>query len=240
MNAAISHALDRSTPARAEADRGTAELGWGRLFHFLELALAHPGEEGFDYFRREETEVELLAALRRLPRADELVAQAVPALTAFLAALRGRSFDRVEAEHIALFSANFPAVPCPPYGSLFTVEENKRLDEMLAIKEFYHRSGVDISTSYDDLPDHLCVELEFLQLLCFRLNEALARGDDSVAADLRRTQAEFLDRFLLPFAERLAQVAARIAPDNPYAQLLVAARILIAHRRGELDARADP
>ncbi|MBF0306078.1 MAG: molecular chaperone TorD family protein [Alphaproteobacteria bacterium] len=205
-----------------------AELG--SLYHFLELALAHPGEDGFDYFRRPETEHELARLLSgHLPR------HAGPPLADFFGGLRKATFEEVEAAYISLFSANFPQVPCPPYGSLFTAEDDgKRLEEMLAIKAFYAENGVDVSESFDDLPDHLCVELEFLQLLCFREHDAAAAGDAELAAALRGRQAVFLDRFVLPFMERLAALAAKFDADNPYSHLLDATRLLLTDHRSHL------
>lgn len=227
-----SRAADGHVPADVVAS--PAEL-WARLYHFLELALAHPAEAGFAYFRTPEAEAEFQSALRLLPNRDEMIAQATFAGRAFFEGIRTRSFEELEADHIGLFSANFPTVPCPPYGSLFTVLESKRLEEMLAIKQFYHQSGVDISTSFDDLPDHICVELEFLQLLCFRLEDAIVKGDAKLAEGLRRNQIEFLDRFLLPFVRRLATIAVRMTPENPYAHLLHAAQALAQHSRRQIE-----
>lgn len=87
-------------------------------------------------------------------------------------------------------------------------------------------------------PDHLCAELEFMQLLCFREHDANIDRDALAATETRRSQAEFLDRFLLPFAERLARLAARTMPDNPYSYLLEAARLLIALHRSGLSEHA--
>jgi TorA maturation chaperone TorD len=141
----------------------------------------------------------------------------------------------VESDHIALFSANFPQVPCPPYGSLFTADDDgKRLEEMLAIKTFYQDSGIDVSETFDDLPDHICVELEFMQVLCFREHDAMTQGDHELAEAVRAEQAQFLDRFLLPFAERLSFLALRIASDNPYSHLLGATNRLLTHHRESL------
>ncbi|MEO5338446.1 MAG: molecular chaperone TorD family protein [Magnetospirillum sp. WYHS-4] len=210
-------------------------LGRARLYHFLELALAHPAEDGFDHFRREATEKEFVATLLGGARPDEALAAAVEGAAGFFAGLRRSTFFEVETAHIGLFSANFPQVPCPPYGSLFTAaDESKRLEEMLAIKHFYQENGVDIAENFDDLPDHLCVELEFLQLLCFRENDAVAEGDGGTAAGARMVQAEFLDRFLLPFTDRLSRIAVQAIPDNPYSQLLAATHRILAHHRRSL------
>jgi TorA maturation chaperone TorD len=209
-----------------------------RLCHFFELALAHPGEEGYDYFCKEETEQDFLAAYAEALRGDAAALTAGQlAARSFFARLRGSSYEDVESAHISLFSANWPRLPCPPYGSLFTAADaDKRLEEMLAIKQFYHQHGVDIADTFTDLPDHLCVELEFLQLLDFRENEAEAAGDAEVLEGLRAAQREFLDRFLMPLATSLADLAAGSMPDNPYADLLEVMRCFVAQHRKDLGA----
>ena len=205
----------------------------GQLYHFLELALAHPGEGGHDYFRMESTEQEFQQAYATEVQTESTLAdKGIPAAGKFFSSLRGMSYEEVEAAYISLFTNNYPHLPCPPYGSLFTaVDSEKRLEEMLAIKEFYQSHGMDIAESYDDLPDHLCVELEFLHMLCFRESEAEEAQDLELIRGVRVVEAEFLDRFLLPFATRLADLAVGSVPNNPYSDLLEAARcFLLAHR----------
>jgi TorA maturation chaperone TorD len=205
----------------------------GQLYHFLELALAHPGEGGHDYFRLESTETDFQQFYAAEVQSEaKLADKGIPAAGKFFSSLRGMSYEEVEAAYISLFTNNYPHLPCPPYGSLFTaVDSEKRLEEMLAIKEFYQSHGMDIAESYDDLPDHLCVELEFLHMLCFRESEAEEAQDLELIRGVRVVEAEFLDRFLLPFATRLADLAVGSVPNNPYSDLLEAARcFLLAHR----------
>lgn len=206
----------------------------GQLYHFLELALAHPGEGGHDYFCEADTEQEFLQVYAVEVQTDQVLAdKGVPAAKKFFAGLRGMSYEQVEGAYIALFTNNYPHLPCPPYGSLFTaIDSEKRLEEMLAIKEFYQNHGVDIADSFDDLPDHLCVELEFMQVLCFREREAADAEDQELLTGVRKAESEFLDKFLLPFATRLADLAVGSVADNPYSGLLDAARcFLLAHRK---------
>ena len=205
----------------------------GQLYHFLELALAHPGEGGHDYFRLESTETDFQQFYAAEVQSEaKLADKGIPAAGKFFSSLRGMSYEEVEAAYISLFTNNYPHLPCPPYGSLFTaVDSEKRLEEMLAIKEFYQSHGMDIAESYDDLPDHLCVELEFLHMLCFRESEAEEAQDLELIRGVRVVEAEFLDRFLLPFATRLSDLAVGSVPNNPYSDLLEAARcFLLAHR----------
>lgn len=210
--------------------------GRASVYHFLELALAHPDEDGLEWIAAPSTEAALGAALDELPRAEALI-EARKALAAYFARVRERPHDIVEAEHIALFSANFPTVPCPPYGSLFTIEEAKRLEEMTAIKAFYRDSGFDVAEAFDDLPDHLCVELELVHALTHR---AETSDDQQEVAWAGARTAAFLDRFLAPFIGRLATIAETAEPDNAYTFLLVATRHVLAHHRAELVANAAP
>lgn len=205
----------------------------GQLYHFLELALAHPGEGGHEYFCLTATEEEFLQVFSAEVQATPMLADAgIPAARKFFSGLRAMTYEASESAYIALFTNNYPHLPCPPYGSLFTaIDSEKRLEEMLAIKEFYQRHGADIADSFDDLPDHLCVELEFLQLLSFRESEAADGVDQELLVGVRAAEAEFLDRFVLPFVTRLADLAVGSIPANPYSDLLEAARcFLLAHR----------
>lgn len=206
----------------------------GQLYHFLELALAHPGEGGHDYFCEADTEQQFLQVYAVEVQTDQVLAdEGVRAAKKFFAGLRGMSYEQVEGAYIALFTNNYPHLPCPPYGSLFTaIDSEKRLEEMLAIKEFYQNHGVAIADSFDDLPDHLCVELEFMQVLCFREREAADAKDHELLTGVRKAESEFLDKFLLPFATRLADLAVGTVAGNPYSDLLDAARcFLLAHRK---------
>ncbi|WP_087743252.1 MULTISPECIES: molecular chaperone TorD family protein [unclassified Acidovorax] len=209
-----------------------------QLYHFLELAFAHPGEDGHAYFSEESTERDFQGRYKGVGQAGGILDQkGETAASQFFAGIRRMSFEDAEAAHISLFTNNYPHLPCPPYGSLFTtVDSDKRLAEMLAIKEFYQSHGVDMSETFDDLPDHLCVELEFLQLLCFREGEAVDRSDAELLAGVRDAQAEFLDRFLLKFTDCLADIAIKLVPENPYSHLLDSMRYLVHVHRSQLDA----
>jgi DMSO reductase family type II enzyme chaperone len=209
-----------------------------QLYHFLELAFAHPGEDGHAYFSDEKTEHDFQGCYKGVGQnGAPLDLQGETAAGRFFAGIRRMNFEEAEAAHISLFTNNYPHLPCPPYGSLFTTaDSDKRLAEMLAIKEFYQSHGVDMSETFDDLPDHLCVELEFLQLLCFREGEALDRSDAELLAGLRNAQAEFLDRFLLKFSDSLAEIAIKLVPENPYSHLLESMRCLVHVHRSQLEA----
>ena len=217
------------------APAAVAMRGRAAIYHFLEFALAHPAEDGLDWLSDPANELALDQALDHFAGEDGL-GDARRALLAFFDALRSQSHDSIEAAHIALFSANFPTVPCPPYGSLFTADEGKRLEEMAAIKAFYRDSGFDVAQGFDDLPDHLCVELEFLQALSHRCETAV---EEREAAWARACSAAFIDRFAFPFVERLSAIAETAEPGNLYTHLLTATRQVVFEHRAALAAASD-
>lgn len=233
MNAVIPNEVGAAAAAIGN-DEVFITLQRARLYSFFELALAHPGEVGYEWFSKQSTETSFAEVIASLPDGASRDAMWGEAM-AYFVALRRMNYEEIEAAHISMFSSNFPHLPCPPYGSLFTAPDaDKRLEEMLAIKGFYHRSGVDIAETFDDLPDHLCVELEFCQLLCFRENDAITQQDDEVVTGIRKTQAEFLDRFLLPLANSMVNLSAAAMPANPYTRLLKAMQGFLVNHRAEL------
>ncbi len=106
------------------------------------------------------------------------------------------------------------------------------LQDALALADFYYRSGVEVSADSESLANRLCVQLQFLQLLCLREDEAARRADRFALRSGHATTAEFLDRFLLPLVCSLTDISDDRLPDNPYGALLEATRCLILqHRR---------
>jgi len=241
-NAITQSGLDAEISGDSPVAPNSDALHRAHLYHFFELALAHPGEEGHDYFRREATETEFLETYAALAKSDDaLLVDGLTSAQRFFARLRDQSYEQVEASHIGLFSANYPHLPCPPYGSIFTaMDSEKRLEEMLAIKCFYQRNGVDIADSFDDLPDHLCVELEFSQLMCFREDAVAYKEDPEVLLGIRGMQTEFLDRFLLPLGGNLVKLARASMPENLYCSLLETLRCFLLLHRRELGPIAEP
>lgn len=225
-------------PASADTTATSVAMARAQLYHFFELALAHPAPDGVAVFRARTTQHACDAALRRAFTEGEAWGAAADSASRFFAALQSHDDAQVEAAHIALFSAGFPTLPCPPYGSLFTVQGDKRLEAMRQIKAFYQREGFDLNEDFTDLPDHLCVELEFMQALCFVEHDAETAGDGMAAARSRSAQAEFLDEFLLPFARGIANAARVQKTPNLYADVLAAVAACAEGHRNALATAA--
>jgi len=89
------------------------------------------------------------------------------------------------------------------------------------VMRYYALAGVEISDRYDELPDHVGLEVEFMRLLCEREEEQLSRGDVALARSIRETQAGFLNRHLASWLPDLvARARERLA--HPFYTCLLA------------------
>jgi putative dimethyl sulfoxide reductase chaperone len=73
-----------------------------------------------------------------------------------------------------------------------------------ALLDLYREGGFEIDDSFQDLPDHVAVQLEFLYLLGFNENQALRTGDGAGVDTARRLRqrliGEHLGVWIGPFA----------------------------------------
>lgn len=92
-----------------------------------------------------------------------------------------------------------------PYGSVWLSQQpNPTPDSATDLLDLYREGGFEIDEAFQELPDHVAVELEFLYLLNFTQNQARAAGRmDEVATSallLRRLLGEHLGAWISPFA----------------------------------------
>ena len=103
-----------------------------------------------------------------------------------------------------------------PYGSVWLNPDGGLMqDSTLSAVALYEEGGFDLAEDFDELPDHVAAELEFLYLLINRQNQAHRAGDTEAAesADRLRKQflAEHLGRWIRPFA-----AAVRAGAKEPF------------------------
>ncbi|HBY92788.1 MAG: molecular chaperone TorD family protein [Ardenticatenaceae bacterium] len=105
----------------------------------------------------------------------------------------------------------------PPYASVSLdqpVNGKQQLwgPEATAVEARYREAGLEVAPGQPRVPDHLALELQFMQHLCTREADADMRGDAVEAAQWRERQQTFLRDHLWPwlprFVARLSQVEA--------------------------------
>lgn len=101
----------------------------------------------------------------------------------------------------------------PPYASLYLNPSSNGKPQLwgaeaAAVEALYGEAGVEIAPGQPRVPDHLALELQFMQHLCAREADAEVRGDSAQAVEWRERQRAFLRDHLWPW---LPQFVARLS-----------------------------
>ena len=116
----------------------------------------------------------------------------------------------LEVEYTYLFINAVPHVPAPPYASAYSDQGLLMGEPAAEAMRAYRAAGVTLADDYDNLPDHLAVELEFVAWLGEQAIEAWEAGDGEKAQERLTQQEAFLRHHLswLPaFLDRLEEAA---------------------------------
>lgn len=127
------------------------------------------------------------------------------------AAFRAQSIEDLLLDYTRLFLGPYDIL-AKPYGSVYLDGEKIVMgDSTMNALSCYRQAEFDVSEDFLEMPDHVAVELEFLYLLTFKENEALARGDQESCAQLpvlkNRFLQEHLGAWIKPFCDRVSQGA---------------------------------
>ena len=93
-----------------------------------------------------------------------------------------------------------------PYGSIYLDGDNVVMgNSTLEVLQLYQEGGFQVGEAFDEMPDHVAVELEFLFLLNARLgNGQYEPGDDKRLAALKgRFLSEHLGRWIASFTSAM-------------------------------------
>lgn len=143
------------------------------------------------------------------------------------------ALQELQIEYTYLFINAIPHVPAPPYASAYSGLGFLMGEPAERSRRAYRAAGLDLAEYFQDLPDHLAVQLEFLSWLEGQEIEAKEQGELEKAQNFKREKENFwvqevknwLPQFLtrvkekarLPFYRELAFLTEKfldIFPDN--------------------------
>jgi len=156
------------------------------LCRFLAACYYEPTDE----FAEERLFDSMLAAAERLD--PELAAHTRRLGEAFAAA----GLQELLVDYSRLFLGPVQAL-ARPYASVWLTGENVVMqDTTMELLQLYEQGGFAIDENFQELPDHVAVELEFLYLLTHQLNQARAGSDADALQALQVLRTAFLDGHL--------------------------------------------
>lgn len=152
------------------------------LCRFLSACYYEPAPE----FAEEKLFDSIVIAAERLH--PELAATARRLREAF----EGQDQQTLLVDYTRLFLGPIDAL-AKPYGSCWLPAQAPTEDNPPpAVLAIYSEGGFDIDDEFQELPDHIAVELEFLYLLAFTQNQARQAGDNEALANSEQLQKRFL------------------------------------------------
>jgi TorA maturation chaperone TorD len=98
----------------------------------------------------------------------------------------------------------------PPYGSTYLDEGRKVMGESTArVMAFYKAEGLSMDEQYQNLPDHITAEMEFMYYLAYHEVKALEKNDRERAVYFLNRQEDFLrtylDGWVVLFCEKIKE-----------------------------------
>lgn len=110
--------------------------------------------------------------------------------------IRRYSNEELLIEYAKLFVGPFE-LKAPPYGSVYIDEERRVMgDSTLKVISMYEEEGLSKDNAFNDLPDHIAVELEFMSFLIYREIETFQKSDFKSTIDYIVKQEKFMHLFL--------------------------------------------
>lgn len=120
----------------------------------------------------------------------------------------------LEKEHLRLFVGPGHVI-CPPYESVYRQDRPLLAKGLVMgpstadVRRRYAEGDLVLAKNFNDLPDHIAVEMEFMHFLCAEELRALEDGKPQECTKRRKMQQEFLREHLEPWVDRFAECILR-------------------------------
>jgi TorA maturation chaperone TorD len=163
------------------------ELMRGECYRFLAACFYQPKKE-------------MLVAEQLLPALTQNLLEVCPAAAPFsqrmMESLASYTEEELVVEYARLFVGPF-GLKAPPYGSIYLDNDHTVMGpSTMETIGLYEQEGLARDEGFNELPDHIAVELEFMYYLSYRQVEALQKGDIVRAEVYRLKQEQFRSSFL--------------------------------------------
>lgn len=126
-----------------------------------------------------------------------------------------------------------------PHESVHHEKDNSRWgqlwgDATVEVKKFIEATGLHYQEDYSGLPDHISVELEFMQRLTLREAQAVEDGDSEGVAYYRKIEAKFIREHLAPWVPGFCDKIIKGAEMPFYRDLAVLTQRFIEFEQEEI------
>ena len=137
-----------------------------------------------------------------------------------------------------------PGKHISPHESIHHEKDNSKWgqlwgDATVEVKKFIETTGLEYQTDYKGLPDHISVELEFMQQLTLREEQAWGDSDADGAVYCRKIQEKFIIEHLMPWVPEFCEKIMQEAELPFYRDLAALTRKFIEFEQDEINRLHD-
>lgn len=127
--------------------------------------------------------------------------------------------EQLKIDYTRLFIGPY-AMLAPPYESVYLSEGYKIMGECtMQVVEIYRKAGFELSEEYNDAPDHIATELEFVYILMSKIEEGNLSGDATVSARYQGLLYELIMNHLSHWIDELTDRILKHAENSFYRSL---------------------
>jgi TorA maturation chaperone TorD len=145
--------------------------------------------------------------------------------------------ENLAIEYTRLFVG--PGKHIPPYESVHHEKEGVQSGQLWGeltgqVKHIIETSGLEYKSEYTGMPDHISVELEFMQHVIQRETQAWEAGDDETALLCLENEKKFVDEHLLGWIPNFCEKVSEAAEMPFYREMAGLTRSFIEFEKEEL------
>jgi DMSO reductase family type II enzyme chaperone len=132
--------------------------------------------------------------------------------------------DALEKEYSKLFIIPDKKYYVTPYESVYLTGLLSQAPT-IQVKRMYDKNGLEISKDFDDFPDHIGIELEYMHYLCNREAESWESNHEKDILKYQNNEKEFLEEHLGVWVKNLSEKILDKSENDFYkgiAELLIA------------------
>ena len=110
---------------------------------------------------------------------------------------------------------------------------------MVEVKKFIEFSGLHYTSDYTGLPDHISVELEFMQQVTLREGQAWEEGDETAAKGCLKYEKQFLEEHLICWIPDFCDKVMAAAESPLYREMASLTKTFIEFENRESKLRVE-
>lgn len=150
--------------------------------------------------------------------------------------------DALEVEYARLFLG--PGKHISPHESVHHKRDDGQWGQLwgestIQVKKIIESSGLEYKSEYKGLPDHISVELEFMQEVILREEQAWQDDDTETALLCQKNEKKFIDEHLFRWIPDFCEKVIETAESPFYREMARLTRTFIEFEKQELNKLED-